>query len=271
MDSNLSNLNDNDDTLREFANSIGYSSPSSLSMISSGERLPSKTLLEALLKYWKVPHQEKEIVKLKVEIEKKIKNNQDHLELIEDLAKIQKKFGYTEIPLEQFKMVSQWYMLVLRSLLGTPIINKDPNEISVILRRKVSPAKIKTGIDILTKLGFIKKNPETGALEQSQTNIESTHNIPSEAIKNHHTQMIHRALESIEEQTVNERTLNSLTLNFEIGRYKEAQEKILEFVKTFNADFGQNNSEHIYQLNLQFFQHTYGKKIMREFDETKDD
>jgi uncharacterized protein (TIGR02147 family) len=266
------NLNQSDSerpnhTLKELAYRVGYNSPSILSMVASGERLPSDALLEALLKEWKIPTNEAAIIKLKVAIEKKSKKNKDHFELQKELNKLQQKIGYSQTSVEEFEMMSEWYILVLRSLIGTKIFNEDPSEISVILRRKVSPAKIKSGIEVLLKLGLIKKNLQTGLLEQNQQNIESSHNIPSAAIKNHHREMINRALEAVDEQDVNERTLNGLTLNFEIERYREAQEKILTFIKSFNEEFGQNNSESIYQLNLQFFAHTNGKKINKEFYE----
>jgi len=257
---NPSYAKDRPPTYRQLAERLGSISPSLITMIAKGERLPSQNLLKALLREWKISSAEASLVKMKVELEKRQLKNKDSLELLKKLSKLQSRIGYKEATVAEFELISEWYIVVLRSMVGTPAFTEDLDELSMRLRRKVSPAKLKHGLEVLFNLGIIYRDPRTGALAQNFQNMHSGSKVPSEAIRKHHRQMIQRGLEAIDEQDLVERVLSGLTLNLESERFHEAQDRIVNFIKSFNEEFGQNNSENIYQLNLQFFKHTSGRK-----------
>ncbi|MBC7428560.1 MAG: DUF4423 domain-containing protein [Bacteriovorax sp.] len=254
-------------TLNDFSKKLGYRSPSLLSMIATGKRLPSTEILEVLFDEWKIDSNQREIVRIRLEIEKRIKKNKPTLGLVEKLSKIDKKSKYQTINLDAFNSIKDWHNLVLQMMVGTSSFIEDYTQLSYILRRKASPSQIRKGIESLLKIGMLKRNPKTGELEKNENedSRETTHDIPSEAIREHHRGMINRALDAIDEQDVADRHLNSLTLKFNQDSKAEAKAFILNFVKEFNDKFHDNESSDIHQLNVQFFGHTQrSEKIIHD-------
>lgn len=245
-------------TLNDLSRKLGYNSPSLLSMIATGKRLPSNEILEMLFDEWKIESNQREIIRLRLEIEKKTKKNKPTLNLIEKLSKLDKKSKFKKIDLDAFNSIREWHNLVLQMMVSTPDFKEDYTLISNQLRKKVTPAQVRKGFETLIKVGLLKRNSQTGDLESKTTDssTETTHDIPSEAIREHHKGMITRALEAVDEQTVDERHLNSLTIKFNQDKKSEAKQAILNFVKDFNDRFYDADSNDIHQLNVQFFEHT---------------
>jgi len=245
-------------TLQEFANKLGYKSPSLLSMIATGKRLPSSEILEELFEEWKVDSNQREIIRLRVEIEKRLTKQKPVNSLLEKLSKKDKKLRYETLEIDTFNSIKDWYNVILQMMVDSPQFKEDYVYLSYILRRKVSSTQIKKGIETLIKVGLIKRNQETGILEKCNidNSLETPHDIPSEAIREHHKGMISRALEAVDDLPISERHLNSLTLKFNNRQMPEAKKAIIDFVKEFNERFHDNNSNDIKQLNIQFFGHT---------------
>ncbi|QDK41610.1 hypothetical protein DOM21_09120 [Bacteriovorax stolpii] len=250
-------------TLNDLSKRLGYKSPSLLSMIATGRRLPSNEILEVLFEEWKIEKNQREIIRIRLEIEKRMRKNKPAGLLLERLAKIDKKSKYQMIDLDAFNSIKEWHNLVLQMLVSTPDFKEDYTQISYLLKRKVTPSQVRKGIETLLKVGLIKRDPKTGELESAtpDSSHETTHDIPSEAIREHHKGMIARALEVVEEQSVHERHLNALTLKFDKDKTDEAKAFILNFVKDFNSKFYDHASNDIHQLNVQFFGHTNSNHV----------
>jgi uncharacterized protein (TIGR02147 family) len=243
------------DTLHSLAKKLGYNSPSTLSMISSGERLPSRELLEALLDAWTISPTERERIRLKVEIEKKSRKGKNHAHLISEFNRLT---PYHKIDLKNYNLVQDWFVLIIKLLISTPGFVEDPQAISLKLRKKVTPAQVKKTLALLTETGLVARDPITGQLRVQQDRTITSNDIPSEAIRENHKGMIRRALESVEEQSITQRHLNSLALQFDMEKMAEAKKRILDFVTQFNDEFHSEKSDQIYQLNVQLFEHTNG-------------
>ncbi len=258
-------------TLQELAKRLGYRSPSLLSMISKGKRLPSPEILEELFEEWKIDHSLREIVRLRVEIEKRTSSNKNTLNLVNKLSKIDKKYNYQTIELDSFNSIKDWYNLVLQIMIGSSDFKEDYNYLSTILKKKVSPSQIKKGIESLLKIGLLARNSLSGELEKNILNssIETTHDIPSEAIREHHRGMISRALESIDDDKPSDRHFNALTLRFSQDKMNEAKASILNYVKEFNELYFDENSSEVWQLNVQFFSHTISEDKIKKQKEVK--
>lgn len=245
-------------TLLEFSKKLGYNSPSLISMIANGKRLPSNDILEMLFDEWRIDSHQREVIRVRLDIEKKTLKNKPTLNLVEKLQKLDRKSKFKPIDLDTFNAIKEWHNIVIQMMVSTPGFTEDYTLISHQLKRKVTPAQVRKGIETLVKVGLLKRNSKTQELESrtADSSSETTHDIPSEAIREHHRGMINRALESIEEQSIDERHLNSLTLKFNQETMPEAKAAILAFVKSFNEKFHSDKSNNIHQLNIQFFGHT---------------
>jgi uncharacterized protein (TIGR02147 family) len=242
-------------TLNDVASRLGYSSASSLSMIANGTRLPSQALLNSLFDELDMSPTERERIRLKVEIEKKNRKGQNSFQLVSKLNQIS---TYHKIDLKKFSLIRDWYVLVVKILAGCPDFSEDATFISQKLRKKISPTQAKKALGILLDLGLLVRDPETQKLKAADDNTETSNGISSEAIRENHKGMLQRALEAIEEQGVEQRILNGFTLQFDMKNMKDAQADISEFMKSFNEKYNSNQSNQVYQLNVQLFEHSNG-------------
>lgn len=243
-------------TLNSLAKKLGYNSASLLSMIAKGARLPSQSLLDALFEEWNIDPINREFVRLRVEIERSSKKGKNTYQLLTKLNKLAADKDYYRLDVLQFESVREWYMMVLRVMVDQPGFREDPVELSQILRRKVSPSEIERALKTLQDIGLLRRDSATGKLQTATGSTETTHEVPSEAIREHHRGMLNRALEALEEQPVPTRHFNSLTMSFVPQHLPEVKQKILDFLKQLNQEYGHNISPNVYQLNIQFFEHT---------------
>ncbi len=238
--------------LEQFAKLLGYSSASSISMIFSGERLPSSELLDAISHHWKLSREEDQYIRNLVQLEKLRKKGRNTEQVLGKLSHFKDTY---KVSLKQFSMMRDWYHIAIQSLISTFDFREDYSWISRRLRKKVSPAQVKKSIEIMTELGIVNRNAD-GQLEILNQTLETTHEIPSEAIRAHHKGMMNRAIEAVDEQEVRSRHFNSLTLKFDSKEMAKAKSDILQFVNEFNSEFEAEESNQIYQLNVQLFEHT---------------
>lgn len=248
--------NKKSDTLTRLVKKLGYNSPSLLSMIAKGQRLPSAALLEALLEKWQIPQSERESIRVQVEIERRLKKDKEVLHLLDRLKKLQGTNQFQHLDFNQFETIRHWYIYVLKELVGTKDFVEDPVLLSKRLRNKATPSQIKKGIEALLSVGLIRRNSETNQLESAVTDTETSHGVTSEAIREHHRQMLERAIEAITEQETAERHFNSLTLRFDPKNFAAISARILDFAKQINEEYQSATSDRIYQFNVHFFEHT---------------
>jgi uncharacterized protein (TIGR02147 family) len=254
-------------SLQRLAKSLGYRTPSILSMVARGDRLPSKKMIENLATRWKLAEKEKEYLTLLVKLQKSVRRGQDAIAIRERISQLAGHHRPNQISLQQFSAIRDWYHLPIQTLIASGDFKEDPQWISKRLRRKVTPGQVKKAIQNLLDLGIVVREAETGHLRASLEHVEGPNGVPSEAIREHHKGMIQRALESVEEQDVESRYLNALTFAIDPKDLPEAREKILEFFKEFKERFDKTSSPRIYQLNVQLFEHTRIPKSKEDRDE----
>ncbi len=247
---------ENDETLKTLSEKLNLKSPSLLSMIANGKRLPSEAVLEKLFNVWKTGAKERKFLRLQLQLEKKHQKGKEALSLMQEIKKLNPPSAFYKLKLKQIESVRDWHVLVVRALANNPEFKADPQWIAERLRNKISPKQARAALTLLIDRGLLAQDAKTGKITVCQDYIETTHEIPSEAIRHHHRGMLNRALEALNEQSVAERLFNSITLNFKPEDLEAAKKRIVEFNRAFHDEFGNNESEMVYQLNIQLFSHT---------------
>ncbi len=242
-------------TLQALAKKLGYNSPSSLSMISTGERLPSHALLESLFTEWKTSETERERIRLKVEIERKNRKGKNSSDLI---SKFNRLTPFHKIDLKNYNLIRDWYVMVIKVMASSPDFNEDPFAISLKLRKKVTPSQVKKALQLLVDSQLLVRDPISQKLIPQFEKTETSHDISSDAIRENHKSMLQRATEALDEQSLQHRHFNSLSLQFDPKNTAAAKKRILDFVQQFNDEFNSEKSDQVYQLNVQLFEHSNG-------------
>ena len=242
-------------TLSIWAKKLGYKSPSSLTMVLNGDRVPSRDMISSLSKELKLSAKERQYLDLHVDLDRAKRKGKDPSDLLKRISILAPGKNNIQLSLNQFSLISKWYFYVIKQLIKTPGFIEDYDWIFKRLDRKVTPSQIKYAIDALLELGIIKRN-ERGQLEASDKGVISPNDIPSSALKNHHTGMMERAVESLRAKPVEERQISSLTFRMNPSELPKAKERVFKFIQEFNEEFGSDSGTEVFQLNAQLFGHT---------------
>ena len=246
--------------LVKWAKRLGFNSPSSLTMVLKGQRLPSKDLVNALIFDLKLNPEEKRYFELLIRLEKLKRKNEDVSIVLKELSKFDQNNKHA-ISLNEFEYISDWYYLAIKQLIKTKEFQEDYVWISKKLKSKITPAKAKSAIATLIKLGILDRR-KSGALYVKRESIESSNDIPSAAIKGHHKQMMERAIEAVYEEDVSVRQVNSMSFRIDPNLVDAAKEKVLQFIYEFNDEYGMDKAGgELYQLNVQLFGHTAKESV----------
>jgi len=248
------NYNHQSNTLTKWAKRLGYRSPSSLTMVLNGQRLPSQEMVRTLIDDLKLQGKEKEYFELLVELGRLQKRKKSSDSVLSRLNKLNNKTEYFQIDMSQFNTISKWYYLVIKQLVSAPDFIEDIDWIVKKLRRKVTAAQVKKALTDLETLGFIKRLD--GKIIKSEQATVTSNDIPSSAIKEHHTGMMQMAAEALYEQPIEKRQISSLTFKMNAQKLVQAKEELMNFLKDFNEKYSDSLASEVYQLNLQLFSHT---------------
>jgi uncharacterized protein (TIGR02147 family) len=185
-------------------------------------------------------------------LDEKFAKSQETRQLAQLRVKARLQAQTHSISVDQFKVISEWFHLAYLELIDMDTQKySDPKTAAASLGVPVKSLKI--AIKRLSDVGFLKKD-ENGFF-QVDPSTRLGDSVPSEAIRQYHTQILKRATQAIETQDMSRR-FNSSTI---IALPKKDVEKILAELQTVALKFLDPYSEpstskdSLYCLSLQFF------------------
>jgi len=246
--------------LSQWARKLGYRSPRSIAMVLKKQRLPTADMIGRLSESFAHSDTEHRYFELLVQLERERKRGRDFGNTLRKLETLNPNARRSQLLMaDEFAFVSEWYHIVIKQLVATPGFREDAAWVREVLRGKVSNEEFYNALKVMLQLGILKRHPRTRKLQVSRETLRTTEDIPSVAIRNHHRQMLTRAMESLEEQGVDEREITSKTLRMDPARMGDAKRDIRRFKQAFEKKYECLGSSAVYQLNLQLFPHTKGR------------
>ena len=174
--------------------------------------------------------------------------------LLTELRELRRFTQFNEIEHQAFQLIADWFHLAIWCMVELEDFQNDPQWIAQRLKNKVSPNQVQEALDRLIRLDLLKiKN---GHLVQAHDRLRLQSDIPSEAIRRHHEQVLQLAQKSIRTQHVDERFLESCALTIDKNKLNEAQNLILDFRNNLSKLMHKTGGEETYQLSVQFFKLT---------------
>jgi len=167
------------------------------------------------------------------------------------LEKSKKSLKEKQIDNDQFKLMSDWYHLAILELVG--LRDRQHSAQAFSMRLGESEDKIQDAIDRLMRLGLLRKE-EGGYKAQQDYTMINAGLVPSRLVRRFHSQIMSKAMNSVEGHAPETRLLNTLVLAVEKDKLPRAQELINEFKKKFNRELGiSENATDVYALSIQYF------------------
>lgn len=157
---------------------------------------------------------------------------------------------YQALTLDGFQVIADWYHYAILELTQTKNFKNDPTWIAK--RLGLSVHVVQAAIERLQRLDLLEE--KEGKLFPTGDFTASPDGIPSEAIRKFHRQVMEKAIQAVDFQTVEERDMSSIVLAFDTRRMEEAKADIKRFRRAFDAKYGSpGNKDQVYCLSLKFF------------------
>jgi uncharacterized protein (TIGR02147 family) len=154
---------------------------------------------------------------------------------------------------DQYEFYSKWYYSAIRELLSFYRFKDDYQALAKTLNPNIRPDQAKKAVDILEKLGFIKKD-EDGYFSRVTPTITTGPEVQSLNVVNFQNTMMDLARQAIDRYPAKHRDMSTLTLSVSKELFLEMKSEIIAFRKKMLAlEEKGTQPDRVYQLNFQFF------------------
>lgn len=228
-------------------------SPSLLAMIARGERFPQLDLLAKISEYIKLSEAEAAYVDALVGFQKS-KDPATKEKFAERLRILNPSNDRVVLELDAFSYIAQWHHLSILELTNLPHFVESTEVISQWLGTTVSPDMVAQSLELLQRLGLLQRD-DSGRLRRTVKILKTPTNIPSASVRLFHKQMMMRAHQAIDRQSVEERIFLGLTIPIAQENLNSAHKRIREFWDAFASEFYQKSSapDEVYHLGVHLF------------------
>ncbi|HVK61351.1 MAG TPA: TIGR02147 family protein [Bdellovibrionales bacterium] len=236
-------------SLRAYARDLGLS-VSNLSDILKGRGGISRKLLQQIAPNLQLEDHETELTWSLIESE--FARTALQRKAAKDRLKIQKKYHTAnEIPLDTFKLVSEWQHMAILELAGIRSLKLTSDRVAE--RLGISHTKALESMNRLVDLGLLVRDGEVYSRGAELSVVGK--NVPNAAIRDFHRQIISKAAVAIDEQDTHQRMLTSNIVAISASDYERAMGRIQKFIEEFLSEFGSSGDkkEKLYCLSGQFF------------------
>jgi uncharacterized protein (TIGR02147 family) len=242
---------------RYFCRKAGISSPSLCREVISGKRNLTEKTIAAFCKGMDLPERDTHFFRLLVRFNQSKTIDEQAIYLAE-LKKLRKKVEKELIPADRFAYYEHWYHPAIRELACQLDWNDDYELLARTLEPQISPAAAKKSVELLLKLGFLKKDAD-GNYRQTAPAIASGNNV--NGVRSLNRQFGELGVAAIENIPVDERYISSMTVGITRKTYKALEKEIESFKDRLRSIIEeQDDAEAVYNLNLHLFPLTRNRK-----------
>lgn len=148
----------------------------------------------------------------------------------------------------QFSQISQWYHFAILEMLH----HEAADAATLSKYFGLSQETVETAIEKFQSFGLLSLT--NGKYRRNSFYVATTHDVPSNSIKNYHRQITQKSLAAIDLFPVNDRDHSSANVLLSAEDMIEAKKMISSFCDSFIQRFkGQEGQPHVFALNLHLF------------------
>jgi uncharacterized protein (TIGR02147 family) len=150
---------------------------------------------------------------------------------------------------DTFRLIADWHYLAILNLAKMKECEAEPAWIATRLGIKAEEAE--EALERLFRLELVKKN--RNRLFRTSKPLTTSTEIPSAAIRKHHTQNLRLAEESMNRDPVPMREISSVTMPVNLEKLPQIKEMLLKTRKKIAALLEDDNASEVYTLSFQLF------------------
>ena len=169
------------------------------------------------------------------------------------LQEHRKQIKATTLYDEQYLYLSNWYNVVLRSLLPVLEHVSDYRKIGRMLDPPLTESEVRKAVELLLQIGIVSKD-SSGKFHVETPHLSVSSQIQSLALMNMHKMFIELARRSIDLHKTEERDISSVTMSISETGYIKIKEELKEFRKKLMSIAANDcNEDRVYHCNLHLF------------------
>lgn len=236
-------------SLRAMARQLKVS-PAMLSALLSGKRNLSAKRAYDLARALKFSKNKTEYFVTLVQYDS-ARSNETRADLMEKLIMLAPRTQANKLDLDNFKLIADWYHAGVLKMTATTQPTDSPSAISNFLG--ISMEQASDAVERLTRLNLLEKDTN-GRLSQTNTWLQTTSEIPNEALRKFHEQMLHKAVEALTTQSPKQKFIGSETFAFDEESLQKATDIIEDcFKRVVQLANSQADTKNVYHLGIQMF------------------
>lgn len=240
-------------SFRSFAKDAGYSSPNLLQLILSGSRDLTAGQVPGTIRALGLNKQEADFFANLVAFEQAEGFEEKNFHY-QRMLRSRRHSEARPIDKGRFEYLDKWYHSAVRELIAHPDFTGDPAWIAKRVHPRISTAQAGKSLDLLLRLGLIRRDADTGRLYQAEAQLSTAPEVASLAVSNYHRAMLKLAENSIESFDGESRDLRAVTLGIPKDRFPELKRKLETFWRELlDLSVAGDRVEEVYQVNLQAF------------------
>src|SRR6185312_11524157 len=172
-------------TIAGWARELGLLATTSMTKILNGQREPGEKICQKLTEYFRFNSEETKYFDYLVHLNKCTDSAMREM-FTEKLLRLTPAMGKLSIDEARLQIVSEWIHMAIRQMAQVQPLPNHPDWIASQLIFESSTEQVRQAIDNLLQLGLL--NLQDGKLHKSESWLTTTEDIPSKALRSHHSQ-----------------------------------------------------------------------------------
>jgi uncharacterized protein (TIGR02147 family) len=218
-------------SLRAFARDLGIS-PGRVSELLHGRRLPGRDLILRIADALKLSPLETESLFRLVHRQKLVHKENG---------------GARQLLADEYALIADLECYGLLMLMETEGFKSDIEWMAN--RLNVTPLRVQSILERLERLNLIRC--QAGVYERLQHRVTSTHDTPSDVLKESHANVMKHAMEALYTVDLPLRDITSITIPADPDKLSQAKEEIRLFRRKMAKLMGSGHKREVYNLNIQ--------------------
>jgi transcriptional regulator with XRE-family HTH domain len=161
-----------------------------------------------------------------------------------------KRSSHSDLSLEHFKVISDWYYFAILSLAEIDGFSDDP--LWLAERLNITPKLAREALNRLITLGYLERGDEND-LHVTNINYKTPTDIANSSLKNHTSQTLELASNSLFRDSVEKRDFSTVTMAIDTDQIPVAKNMIRSFRKKLSKKLESGNKNEVYKLSIQLF------------------
>ena len=237
---------------RFFAQKANIKSPVFFKEVAEGKKNLSRGMIENFSMAMQLSEKEATYFKYLVFFDQ-AKTGKEKQEYYVNLRSMENIKNEKALSANQCDYFSMWYNVVIRELVTLFDFKDNFENLAAAVRPQIKPREAKTSVELLLKLGLIKKKAN-GAYEQIDTAITAQSGVASLTIRQFNKIMGQHAIAAIEDLPKTERSVSGITIGISSAMYDIINSEIAAFKDRIVTLVSRDEKcDRVYQFNMQLF------------------